>query len=173
MSQTLLCTGSCALSGTSKRALHLVDVENLLRGTSPTPAELGWLMEAYRRASRWAEGDQMQVGSSSRVAKRSVWAWRESYPCAWHVGDGPDGGESALLRNCPPEYAAGFATVVIGSGDHAFAPLAGDLASRDVHVRVVARPEALSRQLHLAARETVSLGSTLRSIRPGRFTTPA
>lgn len=140
-----------------QRALHLVDLENLVRGASPTARDLDWVAAQYREAAGWAGGDLMQVGTSRQAAARSLWRWRYHFPCAWHLGDGPDGGERALLDACPVEYAARFPRIVIGSGDHAFVPLVVDLARRGAQVHVVAPSDALSRQLQLAAAKAVRL----------------
>ncbi len=70
------------------------------------------------------------------------------------VRSGPDGADLALVEIVEMEdVAVRFDRIVIASGDGIFAHPAAQLQASGVAVTVVSRPDALSRQLKLAARD--------------------
>ena len=133
------------------RALHLVDVENLAGGPDRAEHWLPTALHEYRAVAGVGVDDQV-------IAAADVTLWRRTAfdvaPWRYLPGYGPDGADLALLREAPPEYVAErFDRLVIGSGDHAFAPLAEAVADRGTEVVAVARPRQLSRALAEVATE--------------------
>ena len=79
--------------------------------------------------------------------------WRTLSGSAWpgallRIGHGIDGADLALLDDIDPVFAAShYHRVVIGSGDHAFCALVSAVRPPGTAVLVVARPDAVSRDL--------------------------
>lgn len=130
------------------RELHLIDVENLLGTPYFTAPAVRALRSTYDRVSATGFAAQQVIGTSaSSNLLTAALAWRAARPV---FQNGADGADRALLA--AGEYAPErrFGRIVIGSGDHAFAPYAADVQRNGVDVTVVCRPEALSRELRLA-----------------------
>lgn len=139
------------------RELHLVDVENLLGTPFFTPAAVRAVRAAYDRVSQIAYGALEVIGTSaSSNLLVAALAWGSARPV---FETGPDGADRALLSAGEFAPERRFSRVVIGSGDHAFAAYAARLQTNGVEVRVVCRPEALSRKLLLAVKDVRFLPS--------------
>src|SRR5687767_1286085 len=105
------------------RTLHLLDLENLAGSPAPGRARLDLVAAAYRATMPVRDNDHVAVASDVRTALEAGLAWPGARLLA---GRGPDGADRALLGATDPAWAAThYDRVVIGSGDHAFAPLAG------------------------------------------------
>lgn len=131
------------------RALVLLDLENL---AGDPLVGLAAAQEVVRRVLRSAEirtGDHVIVGCNPRLGLTAAAACPGARLV---IGCGPDGADRALLATVEPDDAARrFERVVIGSGDHAFAPLARALRLRGVDVTVISRPGSCSQHLVPAA----------------------
>lgn len=104
--------------------------------------------------------------------------WRRAFDalvefpgCHLRTGDGPSGGERAVIDAIDPRHAADtFSGFTIGSGDHEFVGLASAVAQHGVRVRVVSWSGRLSVALAEVADEVVLLDNFLpngpRSISP-------
>lgn len=139
----------------SSRELHLVDVENLLGSGRITAAGVSALRETFTRIagpSIGAQDDVHQIIATSSSV--TVFAAAEGWPGAKVAFQrGEDGADHALLTAgefCPERR---YARVVIGSGDHAFAPYAARLQALGVSVTVLAREGSISAALRLAVRD--------------------
>ncbi len=133
------------------RALHLVDVENLLGGTDFTEADVAAVARNYRQIARVGADDLVVVASSHHTALPVWFGWGEARRL---VRSGSDGADLALLDVVKHEdVAVRFERVVIGSGDGIFAFGAAALQRDGVGVTVVSQRESLSRQLRLAVRD--------------------
>lgn len=133
------------------RAMHLVDVENLLGGTSFSRQDVTAVAGAYAVAAQVGPRDQIVIASSHNTAAQVWFGWGEARRL---VRSGPDGADLALLEVIDSENLAGrFERVVIGSGDKIFAHPAARLQAAGVKLAVVTRPDSLSRQLRLASRD--------------------
>jgi hypothetical protein len=139
------------------RALHLVDVENLLGGTSFTRADVAALAPLYRATAEVASNDLVVVASSHHTALAVWYGWGNSRRL---VRSGANGADLALVEVIEKEnVAVRFQRVVIGSGDGIFAFSAAALQGAGVAVTIVSQREALSSQLRLAARDVRLLPS--------------
>ena len=127
------------------RTLHLVDIENLAGGSAADAAVVAEAVERYRRTIAVTDDDHVIVGSGPTLAVTAGRAW----PGARLVlGRGVDGADRALLEATDPAFvAARFDRVVIGSGDHAFAPLVAELRRRGTAVVVTRREGTTSVEL--------------------------
>jgi len=131
------------------RALHIADVENLMGGPLAGAAALRRVRDQYADLARLAEGDHILSACNPRLAVDASRAW---FASRWLWRGGKDGAELALLDAVDPDdVARRYNRVVIGSGDHAFTPLAHDLGARGVEVWVVARRRTIARSLGRAA----------------------
>lgn len=135
----------------AERTLHLIDVENLLGGTTFTEADVAALKLAYTAVAGVAKGDFEIVGSSHYTAPAVWFGWRNARRV---VRSGRDGADLALIEILETEnVSVRFGRVVIASGDQIFAEHAAHLHRKDVKVTVVTRRESLSNQLKLATRD--------------------
>lgn len=135
---------------TRGRALHLVDLENLL-GIDRDAASVGNLWSEYCRTVGVGPDDALVVGTERRWAARA-WFALPMTGLRRVVGYGVDGADNALLASIDPDHDLDrFPTLIIGSGDHAFAPLARQARSRGCAVEVAIGGGQLSRELAASA----------------------
>ena len=136
-----------------KRRLHLVDIENLAGFAWPASEQVAACCRRYADLVN-PHGSDLFVLACNHGAGVAI---ADGWPGArylWHSGR--DGAELALLEVLSGESVTNrFRTVVLGSGDGAFAGPAADLALNGVHITVVANCASLSRRLRLAASEVV------------------
>lgn len=138
------------LAERGRRALHLVDIENLAGGAHSSPEEMRSAITKYIRVAGFGAGDQMVVASSHHAAGA---AWFAAPRRARRlVRSGPDGADLALLDELTDERLVGrYERVVIGSGDGVFAESTARLHHLVEAVTVVAPcPESLSKRLRMA-----------------------
>ena len=131
------------------RALHLIDIENLLGNPRPDAESVCQARDAYE--------SQVLVGKDDLVVVAC------NHGCALSVGlsykgarlivrSGPDGADLALLEVLDEgDVAERFDAVVIASGDGIFTDAVALLGDMRVPAIVVARPDSLARRLRLAA----------------------
>ena len=140
-----------ALQPTS-RALHLVDVENLLGTPRPDPNAVGPLARLYGEVAGLGPRDHVVLASSHCCAAAVWFTWPDGVRRL--LASGPDGADNALLAVLASERAAErFGRVVIGSGDGIFAEAAARLQAVGREVTVVCGEGALARRLRMAARD--------------------
>lgn len=138
------------IRGKQGRALHVIDIENLLR-LGGDRVDVGWLRRAYDATAARGCNDLARAAASTFVFKEIAHACRSWTPL-FPAGGGPDAADRRLLGDVDPAWTADrFDRVVIGSGDHAFAPLARKLGSQGVEVWAVSWHRSLSRELRQAA----------------------
>lgn len=130
----------------SVRTLHLLDVENLVGGVGAGIEAVAPALAAYRRTVEIGPDDHVVLGTGTELAFAAKAAWPGTL---LRIGKGVDGADRALLSTLYPEFIAShYHRLVVGSGDHAFAPLVADLRARRVAVLVVVRDRsALSADL--------------------------
>lgn len=120
------------------RTLHVLDVENLVGGTG-ADLPVAPVFDAYRATVRIGADDHVLLGTGPTMALEASLAWPGAL---LRVGRGLDGADRALLAETDPGFvAAHYDRVVIGSGDHAFAPLVSRLRALSVAVCVITRDE--------------------------------
>jgi hypothetical protein len=137
--------------GRDYRSIHLVDVENLLGGTTFGFLDVEDLAEQYRVVSAQAPGD-LTVVASSHVTASPVWfGWSNARRL---VRSGENGADLELIHVMATEdLAHRFDRVVVGSGDGIFAEPLAALQAVGCDVTIVSRPGALSARLRLAVRD--------------------
>lgn len=124
------------------RTLHLIDVENLVRGSGAGSAEVARVLADYRATVAIRPGDHVVIASGRRLLMAAGSAWPGARLL---LGRGLDGADLALLDACPlGAVAAAYDRVVIGSGDGIFAARAAELRRAGVVVVVVSLGESLA-----------------------------
>jgi len=140
------------------REIHLLDPESLavLERHGPLRPGIGRLFDAVC-APR--PTDALYVGVDPR---RAFDAKAEFPTCHLRVGDGPSGGERAVIEVFDPlHHPRHFGGLTIASGDHEFLGVAGLAARGGMRVRVVSWSRRLSAELAAAADEVVLLDTFL------------
>ena len=142
------------------RALHLIDIENLMGGPLQGLEALGAASDAYRELVGVGPQDHVVVACNQALALSAKFEWEKSRVL---IGHGPDGADMALLRQLQSlEWvAARYDRVVVGSGDGIFAEVVGGLAEFGIPVGVASRPRALAFLLARAATFVIYLPETL------------
>lgn len=126
------------------RHLHLIDIENLGVETSRGPVVAG-IGNVYRQLATPGRFDQFFVGAD---AARIFDVEREFPGVRRCAGRGPDGGEASILNQIDLDLVeVRFDAITIASGDGYFAAMAKAARSRGLWLRVISRPERLSRRL--------------------------
>ena len=133
-----------------QRSLAVIDIENLLADTNPTPELIRLVEREFLLAADLSSSSQKIVACSHHVAGRIVGAWQS--PCKFEWRSGRNGADLALI-----DYVNGlhnlneFGSIVIASGDSVFTNLAKQLRDQGYFVHVIARKRCLSRSLQNAA----------------------
>lgn len=134
-----------------QRALHLLDVENLLGG-HVTASRVKVMWELYCATAEVDNADLVVAACSHRFASRVLFA----LPSRVRVvigADVRDGADVALLEAVDaPRQATRFARVVVGSGDHAFVPLAQQFVAAGCPADLVTGIGSTARRLRMVCR---------------------
>ena len=131
------------------RALHLVDIENLIGHARPTLAEVASCYEAYR--SWIGDHDLVVVACNHGAFPAVAWGWPGARRL---VRSGQDGADRELLDVLAFERVEDrFKSVGVACGDGIFTDAVAWLGGTGVSVTVVSRSGALSRRLRMAARD--------------------
>lgn len=150
----------CRRHGTPGRTLHLIDIENLVRGSGATPAQVAEALGAYRATVAIGPDDHVVIASGRRLLMAAGLAWPGARLL---LGAGLDGADLALLDASPPAaVAAAYDRVVFGSGDGIFAARASELRRAGLVVAVV----SLSESLAIDLRDSAALVRRLRVAAP-------
>lgn len=142
--------------GTGPRTVHLVDIENLAGGPERVHRWFAPALRQYESVARPHEGDHVVLAADASVWTRTAWEVDPRWD--YRFGTGPDGADRVLLERADPDWVvARFERLVVGSGDHAFAPLVAEVRDRGVDAVVVARPRQLAGVLRRTGARVVAL----------------
>lgn len=131
------------------RTLHLVDIENLAGGPRRAAQCFGRALREFEEAAEVAEEDQVVMAADVNLWKRTAFDVERG---RYLVGFGRDGADRVLLQEARVDWVVErFERLVVGSGDHAFAPLARQVRRRGLEVVVVARSGSLAGALRWEA----------------------
>jgi hypothetical protein len=111
------------------RTLHLVDIENLVGApTTWTDQRVRTVFEQFLQGASWTPDDSLVVASNPNLMGRLMfWLSASGIPHRALCGNGTDRADQLLLEAVPNDVSGCFGRVVVGSGDHAFAPLVSRL----------------------------------------------
>jgi hypothetical protein len=138
------------------RALHLIDLENIVGNPDATRLEVEAALEAFTAAAAVGSDDLVAVAVNHRLYKRACL----SLDRGWDVklASGPDACDHVLLDAAPVDWVAErFDRLVVGSGDAIFLDLVVSVRRRATPVWVVAQGRCLSRRMASAASRAVRL----------------
>jgi len=129
------------------RALHLVDLENVLGDPGATGPEVVDTYETVLARGLHRAGDLVVVALNPGLAPH--FAFADHTPCQLFVRRGPDGADLALLGWGSPELVARrFHRLVVASGDGIFAGIVRALREFGLRVEVLYGNGRVSRHLH-------------------------
>lgn len=125
------------------RALHLVDVENLMGGPSSGVGQMVDVFERYRIAAPFSAGDHVVIAANPVIALDAKVAWPEARLLARR---GRDGADIGLLEEVADVQFGGtrYDTIVVGSGDGVFEIVAEVYRPLGLSVGVVSQRSRLS-----------------------------
>jgi hypothetical protein len=128
------------------RTLHLVDLENLMRGPVHDISAIAYALREYRMAAAVSSTDHVVLAVNPALAVDAGRAWPGA---RLRIGGGPDGADEALLHDVSDRQwvAERYDRVVIGSGDGIFAFAAAEFQSLGIAVGVVAPEHGVSHRL--------------------------
>jgi hypothetical protein len=132
---------------TSRRSLHLVDLENLVGDPRADATSALHTYDEYLDAAHWQPGDHVIVATNPWLMARIAF----DLPAATsrHAVHGRDGADTMLLSLAPPELVVKrYGRLIVGSGDGIFADRAATVRDGGLVVDVVARPDGCSARLH-------------------------
>lgn len=143
-------------------ALHLIDLENHAQGSGAGADEVAAAVARYREAIMVEPVDHVVIATGPTLAPIAVFAWPGS---RFVMGHGLDGADDALIDWAVDRerIARRYEAIYIASGDHRFAELAEDLATRGVRTVAVATVHRLSARLARAVNDYVILGDAPRA----------
>ena len=132
---------------TSRRSLHLVDLENLVGDPRAEASAALEVFGEYLDAAHWEAGDHLIVACNPWLMTKI--AFDLPTACSKHAAHGRDGADVMLLSLAPPELVVKrYGRLVVGGGDGIFASRAGIVHEHGTAVNVVARPDGCSSRLH-------------------------
>lgn len=140
---TAVCTTTTTAT-TNDRAVHLLDIENLLQGPWATVSQIEATLARYVALSGWRSGDLVSIAANPKLGLRV----RHLAPveCSVRTRLGKNGADLALIETMPVEFVIARADrLVIGSGDGIFVPYAEAARSAGLDVTVVANPGGVHR----------------------------
>ncbi len=131
---------------TSRRSLHLVDLENLVGDPRAEARPALDTLGAYLDAARWRPGDHVVLATNPWLMARI--AFDLPVTANLHAVHGRDGADTMLLAQAPPELVAKrYGRLVVGSGDGIFTQRARTVEDLGIPVEVVARADGCSMRL--------------------------
>ena len=141
------------------RALHVVDIENLVGAAVPTLDLVSAVQGRYLASLVFGADDQVVLAASHLGLLNAGLGWPHA---RYRVRSGKDGADLELIDVLEHEnVAARFTHVVIGSGDGLFGRAAASLAARGVRITVVSRWGSLAYDLAKVAGDVIYLDRPL------------
>jgi hypothetical protein len=141
------------------RALHVVDIENLVGAAVPTLDLVSAVQGRYLASLAFGADDQVVLAASHLGLLNAGLGWPHA---RYRVRSGKDGADLELIDVLEHEnVAARFTHVVIGSGDGLFGQAAASLAARGVRITVVSRWGSLAYDLAKVAGDVIYLDRPL------------
>ena len=145
------------MSGTSGRALHLLDVEYLGLGPWLTADDLTLVLDHYRPLTDWHLGDHI-VGAASTFVYKAL-----AFDCPSDIrllpaGAGPDAADLRLIDEATHVIdLTRYDRVVVASGDHLFGIVVDAAHDLGVEVWVAAYEFSLARSLARSVDRVIDL----------------
>lgn len=144
------------------RAIHLIDLENLIGDPFAGPGTIAGIWQAYTTGIGLHPGDHVIVATGPGMAA-TAWYVLPATGIQRRTKRGRDGADRALIEAVDLHHdARRFGMLIIASGDHIFEPLARQARTEGMSVWNIAGKGALARTLKAAC----PLRSRLRLTQP-------
>lgn len=135
------------------RALHLVDVENLVGASNFTEAQVAMVRNEYFQTVQPGQMDQFFVASSKHNQLATAFGWPN---CQRKFLSGEDGADYLLAKRVIDVLLEGnFNHVYVASGDHSLADFVDYLQGHGIKVTVVSLERAISYDMRWSGAEIV------------------
>lgn len=145
------------MSGTSGRALHLLDVEYLGCGPTLSAGDLTLVLDRYRIEADWHSGDHL-VGAASDWTYTRIAFDVDRDVRLLPAGDGPDAADLRLIDEATHVIdLSRYDRIVVASGDHLFGVVVDAAHALGVEVWAAAYRFNLARSLAAAVDRVVDL----------------
>lgn len=158
---------SAVAASSRPRALHLIDIENLVG--SPLfdcSSEVRVALHAYRTRVRVLPGDAAVIATAQTFAPLLVGIDLAGMQLRV-AGNGPDAADHVLLNAAPIGYVASrFGLLVIASGDGIFTDIAVQAANRGMTTWLVTGRGACAARLRASCAMRTRLVLPRRTIKP-------
>lgn len=144
------------------RGIHLIDIENLCGANHPSRSQVAAARELYLQNVTVAESDLTIIGSAVGNTFNAALGWPGArYLCR----NGKDGADIRLAQVIVHEdVTSRFDRAVVASGDGGLAPFVGFMAKHGLDTTVVSLSSHLSREMRLAAHQTIALKPNLEDL---------
>jgi hypothetical protein len=134
-----------------RRAIHLIDVENLIGSCVMSVTDVAALQRDYYSVAGVQLRDHVVIATGPAAAPAAWFGWQGGRRL---VRGGVDGADRALLEVIAHEsLSSRYERVVVASGDGVFAEACAHLQAEGCKLTVVTRIGALSLRLRLAVRD--------------------
>ena len=138
------------------RALHLIDLENLVGDPDAACASVDAVLESYVAEAQLGPDDLVVAALNHRMYERTCFSLDRGWVIK--LASGPDACDQVLVASAPVDWVADrFDRLVVGSGDHYFLDLVHAVRRQATPVWVVSQRRCLSRRLAAAASRVVHL----------------
>lgn len=138
------------------RALHLLDIEYLGCGPTVTAGDFELVLRRYRPLARWHRGDHLVGAASTWVYVRIAFGAPTDLRLL-PAGRGPDAADDRLIDEARTIDLTRYDRIVIASGDHRFAGLAGEVHDLGIEVWAVGYSFNTARSLAASVDHVVDL----------------
>lgn len=136
-----------------RRAVHLIDIENLAGYPVPSLAMVRQLRACYTSRVGFGPIDQVIIACNHLAIGQAMFGWPRA---RYLIRSGKNGADTELINVIAYEdIAVRFSRVVIASGDGIFSGEAAALGALGCHVTVVSRRAALSKRLQRVAHRLI------------------
>jgi len=147
---TVRTTFEAVTSPVRPRAIHLIDLENLVGDPFAGPETIAGIWRIYAAGIGLHPGDHVVVATGPGMAA-TAWYVLPAAGIQRRTKRGPDGADRALIEAVDLHHdARRFGMLIIASGDHIFEPLARQARSEGMSVWNIAGKGGLAKTLKAA-----------------------
>jgi uncharacterized LabA/DUF88 family protein len=143
----------------NRRALHIIDIENLLQSSILSESEVQRFRDEYFHATQPGEDDLFVIGVSHFNQVAAIFGWGCG-KASFKIRSGENGADLALIEeiNSLP-IKERFDEVVIVSGDGIFSDIAKSIKCTGVETSFIGRANSTSRTIRESGLPLISLPS--------------
>ena len=137
------------------RALHLIDIENLVGSSEFTEGQVAGVRAEYLSLVKPGVMDQFYVASSRHNEVATAFGWPN---CQRQFLTGEDAADYLIIKRAiDAAVAANFDHIYVGTGDHSLANYVTFLQGQGIKVTVVSMERCLSYDMRNSGAEVLQL----------------